>query len=164
MNTSPALSPIGALLLGLALIAPAAHAEVKRWVDERGMVHYSDTAPPKGAAAGPVTTVETPPKPTALEQVRAERKLEAARDYVAQPSAHAASAPASAPQRAASAPRVGPPRSDPVADAGAQCATQWRAYDDAYACLNPYRVAGGGVKAEGYAACPVVREPSCARP
>jgi len=59
---------------------------------------------------------------------------------------------------------VGPPRSDPAADAGAQCAAQWRAYDDAYRCMDPYRVQGGGIKAEGYAACPVVREPACDRP
>ena len=59
---------------------------------------------------------------------------------------------------------VGPPRSNPAADAGAQCAAQWRAYDDAYRCMDPYRVQGGGIKAEGYAACPVVREPACDRP
>lgn len=153
-------------LLGAALLAGASatQAQIKRWVDERGVVHYSDQTPARGETRGPVKTIDTPPPPTALEQVRADRKLEAARDYVAQPSARAASAPAAPASAVPGAPLVGPPRSDPAADAGAQCAAQWRAYDDAYRCMDPYRVQGGGIKAEGYAACPVVREPACDRP
>ncbi len=41
------------LLVALALAAPA-HAEVYRWVDERGAVHYSNAIPPEGANASVV--------------------------------------------------------------------------------------------------------------
>ena len=61
-------------LLGAALLAGASatQAQIKRWVDERGVVHYSDQTPAKGETRGPVKTIDTPPPPTALEQVRAE--------------------------------------------------------------------------------------------
>jgi hypothetical protein len=39
-------------LLALALLlAPAAHAETYKWVDERGVVNYSNTPPPAAAKA-----------------------------------------------------------------------------------------------------------------
>jgi hypothetical protein len=38
------------LLLLLTLSAPV-HAEVYRWIDARGVVHYSNTAPPQSAKA-----------------------------------------------------------------------------------------------------------------
>lgn len=39
-----------AFLLALTLATPA-HAEVYRWVDQRGAVHYSNAIPPEGANA-----------------------------------------------------------------------------------------------------------------
>ena len=154
-------------LLGIALFAggSAAQAQIKRWVDERGMVHYSDQSPAQGAAVGPVKNIDTPPPPTALEQRRSEQKIEAARDPVAQPAARGTSAPTAPASATAGSPRVGPLRPDPMADdASAPCAAQWRTFDDAYRCMDPYRVQGGGIKADGYAVCPVVREPACPRP
>lgn len=39
-------------LLALSLLlAPAAHAETYKWVDERGVVNYSNTPPPAAAKA-----------------------------------------------------------------------------------------------------------------
>jgi len=40
-----------AFLLGLFFICQAAAAQVYRWVDAKGTVHYSDTAPPQGVKA-----------------------------------------------------------------------------------------------------------------
>ena len=39
------------LLLSLLAVASTASAQVYRWVDEKGTVHYSNTTPPKGAKA-----------------------------------------------------------------------------------------------------------------
>ena len=54
------------LLALILLAAPAAHADTYKWVDERGVVNYSNT-PPIAAAKAPqklaerVSTVETDP-------------------------------------------------------------------------------------------------------
>lgn len=37
--------------LGIVLLAPALHAETYKWVDERGVVNYSNTPPPAAAKA-----------------------------------------------------------------------------------------------------------------
>jgi hypothetical protein len=43
------------LLALLLLLAPAAHAQTFKWVDERGVVNYSNTPPPSvGAAPQPI--------------------------------------------------------------------------------------------------------------
>jgi len=41
-------------LVVVALAAPLAHAQTYKWVDERGVVNYSNTPPPKAAKAQPV--------------------------------------------------------------------------------------------------------------
>jgi len=41
-------------LLLLALAAPLAQAQTYKWVDERGVVNYSNTPPPNGAKVQPV--------------------------------------------------------------------------------------------------------------
>jgi hypothetical protein len=38
----------------LAAMVPLAHAQTYKWVDERGVVNYSNAAPPQGAKARPV--------------------------------------------------------------------------------------------------------------
>ena len=50
-----------ALALAMLLAAVAAHAQVYRWVDEQGKVHYGER-PPAGAKASPVEDrLATPP-------------------------------------------------------------------------------------------------------
>jgi hypothetical protein len=39
------------LIVLLLMLAAPAHAQVYRWIDARGTVHYSNTAPPKDAKA-----------------------------------------------------------------------------------------------------------------
>jgi hypothetical protein len=59
------------LLAALLALAPAAQAETYKWVDERGVVNYSNTPPPAAAkAAQPVaervSTYETDPATRAI--------------------------------------------------------------------------------------------------
>lgn len=44
------------------------------------------------------------------------------------------------------------------------CQAQWRRFNEAYACLDPYRVKDGGVRAEGFEHCPVLSQPDCPPP
>ena len=41
-------------LLLFAVLVPLAHAQTYKWVDERGVVNYSNTPPPQAAKAQPV--------------------------------------------------------------------------------------------------------------
>lgn len=53
--------PIAALLLGLALYAGPALAQVYTWVDKDGTVHYSAEPPPAGQPIGKVRSIEVEP-------------------------------------------------------------------------------------------------------
>src|SRR6267142_1247891 len=53
LTTMVRLALVLALVLS-ALAAPLAQAQTYKWVDERGVVNYSNTPPPKGAKAQPV--------------------------------------------------------------------------------------------------------------
>ena len=148
--TMPAMKPRNAwrawpaILLLAAL--PAGAQQIKRWVDERGMVHYSDTAP----ASAPVTAIPSVPPLSDADKAQADERMRQYREILAQPPAPAASA--------APAPRAAPAPQDD------SCAGQWARYNAAYACMNPYRLAGGGVRPEGFDKCPVVPQPSCPAP
>ncbi len=50
------------LLLAFCLCSAVAHAQVYRWVDAKGMVHYSDSPPPAGVRA---TTLDIDTQPGA---------------------------------------------------------------------------------------------------
>ena len=142
-------------LCGLALTLPAG-AQIKRWVDERGVVHYSDAPPPPRApAAGAVTEVEPVAPLSPADQAAAAQRLQQYRDQLAQPPQGPASgAGAAAPAAAASG---------PAAD-DHSCAAQWARYDAAYACMDPYRMIDGRIRPEAFEKCPVLVQPDCPRP
>ena len=132
--------------------AKPAAPTIKRWVDERGVVHFSDAPPPAGARArSPVTEVATVPPMTPNEQARARDLMQQYRDYLDQQPQAAASA-ASAARRAGPAPR------------DQSCAAQWARYGAAYRCLDGFRAAKGVVRPEAFERCPVVKEPDCPAP
>lgn len=55
-----------ALLLGLLLAGAAAHAQIYRWVDEKGTIHYSNSTPPPGAKAK-LLDIDAKPGPASPE-------------------------------------------------------------------------------------------------
>src|SRR5687767_6475533 len=69
----PRLASLAASLFVLAVAgAPVAHAQMYKWVDERGVTNYSNEPPPKGVTAqrvGPVqdrmSTYSPPPSTSA---------------------------------------------------------------------------------------------------
>jgi hypothetical protein len=65
--------PVPILLLACLLLPPAVPAEVYKWVDEEGRIHYGDARPRDGEAE----VVPTPPPPPDEEVLRANRRLDA---------------------------------------------------------------------------------------
>lgn len=132
--------------------APSA-ATIKRWVDDKGVVHFSDAPPPANARpVSPVTDIATVPALTPNEQARARDLMQQYRNYLDQQPQAAASA-ASAARRAS-----GPSARDQ------SCAAQWQRYGAAYRCLDGFRAAKGVVRPEAFERCPVVKEPDCPAP
>lgn len=69
-------------LVALLVLAGPAHADVYKWVDENGSVHFSDSPPPKGRKAermnlddAPVSTIKFP-SPRNAESQNAGEKAE----------------------------------------------------------------------------------------
>ena len=129
---------------------------IKRWVDERGVVHFSDAPPPSSARAN-VTEIAKVPPLTPAEQAKARDLMSQYEQQLAKvPAAPASSPAASAPQ---------PRRPVAAAPSGNQsCAAQWDRYGAAYRCLDGFRAAKGVVRPEAFAVCPVVKEPDCPAP
>lgn len=122
---------------------------IKRWVDERGVTHYGDTLPPQ--AVGDVK--ELPEAQQSSDgMARGQTDLARYRQQMQSPSApsYTGNAGSAAPQRQPNGPLT--------------CAQQWAQYNNAYACMNPYRLANGGVKPEAFQKCPTVTQPSCPSP
>ena len=78
----PALAALAACLLATALPATA---QIKRWVDERGVVHYSDALPTRTAPGTQVESIAPVPPLSAADQAAADARLQKYRDHLAQP-------------------------------------------------------------------------------
>ena len=71
-----------AALIALTLAAPAVQAETYKWVDANGVVNYSNTPPPAGAAASGAQTIPNrvssyTPAPEAANAIEVYRRLDA---------------------------------------------------------------------------------------
>lgn len=153
------LSPAVGLALALLALAAPCSAQIKRWVDERGMVHYSDAPPPATQpASGPMTDVPAAVPLTPAEQAAAAAQRQQTQQQLAQPAQPPASA---APLQAPGASH--PPAALPPADDHG-CAAQWARYNAAYACMDPYRMVDGRIRPEAFEKCPVLAQPSCPAP
>ncbi|MEO8524354.1 MAG: DUF4124 domain-containing protein [Caldimonas sp.] len=142
-------------LCGLASSVSA--VEMYRWVDDQGHTNVSDVVPDR--YRGSAQRID----PSKFELSEARRKDAAIR--AAAQMRMASSAGVSAPG-AASRPSAGSPakvgRSPPPAPgaAGNDCAALNRQYLAAVACFSPCVQANGSVKAECYARCPTLVDPS----
>ena len=139
------------LLLLLCSVFPMARgADVFRWVDENGKVHYGDAIPEKykqqakkvDAAGAGVTGAQRQEAESrsAKEKAKAE-SLQKARE-----------SQADVPQPAA------PPAAD-VPKAGAECEEQMKKYLESQDCFAPYVNATGGIKPEAFQHCTEVKQP-----
>jgi hypothetical protein len=143
---------VSAILLGLAFFGCAHAADLYRWVDDKGRVHFSDTVPAeyRNTARKIAAEADVPPERRKEAEERAAREIERARAAAA--AATKATEPP-APDLAA------PPPPRPVADPN-DCKALHRAYKNAQDCFGPYVTVNGAVKAEAYERCPVLPDPS----
>ena len=136
-----------AVAVASAFTAPLAQAQIQRWTDAQGKVHYGDNPPP--GASQNVKSLPKAASPTPEDAARARAEIERSRqaprpEVVARPPAVTASSPASAP-------------------VDNSCLAQWRRYVDASACFDPCRTRNG-LRADCAAGCQEVRQPYCRLP
>lgn len=129
-------------ILVLVAFAPlhAGAEQAYKWTDEKGQVHYGDVVPQdKKAVAKPIAagvTVSDNDRKLAEERV--------ARDKESLKKLGSSTAPASS----TAMPAVfGPPPSSKLT-----CDEAWKAYNESYACMDPYR-SGGRVRPEAFDHC-----------
>lgn len=145
-----------ALLIILALTQGEAAAQVMRWVDERGVANYGTAVPERYKNSARPVAIDKPPSES--QQREAEARLRNEREALARPPA--APTPAASGEEGKAAEKTAE-KPAPARREDLSCEEQWREYDAAWECFNPYRNANGSVKPEGYERCPVVIQPEC---
>lgn len=162
-----------ALLLLPLLAGPGLAAQVYRWADAQGRVHYGGV-PPAEAGAREVRS------PEVTEEQRRDAAALAVRERAELAFREAAEAAARArlPQPAFERPyeprrlaaysgyrglqRVASgPADDP---SGAACAAAWRAYRESVDCFARFRIKNGGVRPEAFGVCRQILQPTCNEP
>jgi hypothetical protein len=136
---------------------------IYRWVDKQGKTHFSDTVPNEyKSVAKPLGNQAPVPSPAEQRQAM-ERVAEQKRQLTALGApAPGASAAASAPAGAAASPLllmapIKRPTHAPNEDAN--CETWRRLYQESLDCFGPYTTVRGGITAEAFEACTLVKEP-----
>jgi hypothetical protein len=130
-----------------ALVAGAASgADIWRWVDEAGKVHYGDTVPDKYKSVAKQVhaedAVSDEDRRAAAERANREKgkvmELRSAREAGAQT----------------------PPTPPSDQPKQSSCDARWQAYLDNAACYAPFHVANGGLREGALETCgPTVQEP-----
>lgn len=135
-------------LIPLTLLILSCHAaqsaEIYRWVDEKGKVHFGDKP---NAPAGDLQRMQTQGgSPSAAQQREAELRADRERREVARNERKPNQAGASAGGTARSAKE--------------KCEEDWRRYNEAQACFSRGgRNVNGSIKGGGNLQCPEVKQP-----
>lgn len=146
------------ILVALSSAVPApVLAQVYKWVDEHGKVHYGDAPPDHAQSKKKPVKIETPaPSPgerdAALKRAEAERRK---LDHLTQSRRNADEKAKHRPATATAG--SAPPNETP-------CQKEWREFRERAACFAPYRTATGGIKAEAYQKCKEAVQPSSVCP
>ncbi len=144
------------ILVLVAMVAAASSVlaeaqQAYKWTDATGQAHYGD-APPQDKKAE-AKAVDPVPPVSEQDRQKAQERLARDKAYLKKMDA----VPASAAKAASPAP-------NPSSSAPPTCEQQWKAYNESYACLDPYRVGGANnsgqhILPEGYARCQVLPQP-----
>ena len=139
-----------ALILFIALSSATYAAEVFRWVDEKGEVHYGDSVPERYKQKAKKLD---PAGPAVTSEQRKEAEARLAREKAAVESMSKAR------ESNSNGSQPGAPNSKRAArDAG--CAEQMKKYQESLACFDAYRNANGSIKAEAAKNCAQVQQPT----
>lgn len=139
--------------------------DIYRWVDEQGRTHMADAVPERyKASATKINSsrfeVSQSDHQAALARIAKERERLAAEQ--ARVEAEAERARAEAAQRSAPAPDSATPgaASQSGKPSPAECTGLWQEYFESQECFAPYRLSGGGIKAEAFDHCTQVVSPA----
>jgi hypothetical protein len=134
-------TPFGLLLL-TTIWFPCHAMDVYKWTDAKGQVHYGDAVPEGKASSAKGISVKGGPVSEADRKAATERLAKYREDLV-RASPETAAAPA------ATTPK---PRKTP-------CEEAWDAYNESYACFDPYRMGKGTIRLEAFQGCKEVNRP-----
>jgi Sec-independent protein translocase protein TatA len=146
------ISKVALLLFGSLSLATYA-ADVFRWVDENGKIHYGDSVPERYKQAAKKLDAERA-NVTSAQRQEAEARL--AREKAAAESMRRAREAKLGATQSSSA------KSPDIArvDGNAGCAEQMKRYQESLDCFAPYRTARGGIKQEAFQHCTEVKQPA----
>jgi hypothetical protein len=151
---------VAAALLGATLALDAGAAIIYRWIDELGRSHVSDTVPARYRAKATridTSEFEIPPERSAGAQREVER-LKSELDERTRPG-DAKPQPRQS-VRAASAPSASIRGRFDSASAAGDCDTLRQLFRESQECFAPYFNANGSVKAEAFARCVELPDPT----
>jgi hypothetical protein len=135
------------LLLLCSMSSGARGADIFRWLDENGKVHYGDSVPERYKQKAKRVELKD------VEPTGAQRPG-AAGERARTESPRAREAGPTAPQSgSAQTPDATPARAD-------GCEEQMKRYLDSLACFDAYRSAKGGIKPEAFQNCTEVKQPA----
>ncbi len=142
------------LLLLIGFVPMATHAgDVYQWVDERGRRHFGDTITPEDRKSAKTMNLKAA-EPTSEQRREAEARAandkkksedDSKKRRAGQPSTSETAAPS--PER--------------VSTTESDCERAKREYMESAACFAPYGTRNGGVRAEAFERCTVVKQPRC---
>ncbi len=135
----------------LALASAAAPAQIQRWTDAQGKVHFGDLPPPADGKNVKIVPGATPLTPE--DDARARARMQQYEQDLKPPAPVARNPKPAAPaRRPASAPEIN------------SCVAEWNRFTAAAACLDPCRNANGGLRGDCAQRCAFVTQPNCPMP
>jgi hypothetical protein len=129
-------------------------ADIFKWVDEKGRIHYGTSVPARYKAAATKIDRE---KSEPTDAQRQEAAARAAKDKAKAESIVTPEAKSNKP-RSDSPPL---PAAAGTNEKESRCAAEMGKYMESQACFAPYRTATGGIKDEAFQHCVEVKEPKC---
>ncbi len=151
------MKTVSTVLVLMALgSSPAYGADIYRWVDEDGRVHFSDTVPQqhkKSATSIDSRQYELSPEQRKEAEARAAREKERSEEIAKQKAAEAATPTKSTPKAGTAAAKPPAPATD--------CATLLQRFRESSECYAPFFNVNGSIKNNAYETCgPAVRYPA----
>jgi hypothetical protein len=131
-------------------------ADIYRWVDDQGRVHIADTVPDR--YRGVATKLDSKSAEPSARQ-RTEAADRAAKDK-ARLAEFDAARQAKLPASSASATQLRATPRGAVNSGATECDRLWQEYHESQVCFGPYFLGQGGIRAEAFAKCKEVKNPS----
>lgn len=141
-------------------LSGAASAQVYKWVDENGKVHYGDAPPDRNDSKKKSVKINTPP-PSPADRDAAVKRAEQERRTLNHMTESRKRADETARKQSAATTSTG---TSPPPGSETPCQKEWREFREKSACFAPYRTATGGIKPEAYERCKEVTAPTSVCP